>query len=221
MAILERATTTGVAADILREMILAAELKAGEPLRQDLLARRLGISRTPLREALNRLATEGLVRMDPHRGAVVARPSAAELQEIYEVRVLLEKEAALRAAKRCTPEDIADLRAILERQHADEDPRGFAKSNAEFHDRLCAMADQHTMSELITGLRNRSEVYIRLLATMPTSLDRAFREHEAIVEALAQHDPKGVVRAVTDHLASTVSTVTSLIDPWKDDHVRR
>lgn len=216
MPILERATTTEVAADILREMILAAELKGGEPLRQDLLARRLGISRTPLREALNRLATEGLVRMDPHRGAVVARPSAIELREIYDVRVLLEKEAAVRAAKRCTAEDIADLRAMLERQRAHDDPREFAKANAEFHDRICAVAGHRTLAELITGLRNRSEVYIRLLAGMPTSLERAVSEHAAIVAALEQQEPRAVVRAMTGHLVSTVSTVTSLIEVGGD-----
>jgi DNA-binding GntR family transcriptional regulator len=218
MPILERATTTEVAADLLREMILGAELKAGEPLRQDLLARRLGISRTPLREALNRLATEGLVRMDPHRGAVVARPSATELREIYEVRAVLEKEAAQRLAKRCSPEDIEDLRAILEQQRQALDPRDFARSNAEFHDRVFAIAGQRTLSELITGLRNRSEIYIRLLAGMPPSRDRAFRQHVAIVEALEERNSKAVVRAMTDHLASTVSTVSSLMRIEGEDY---
>jgi len=215
--LLERATTTEVAADILREMILSAELRGGEPLRQDLLAKRLGISRTPLREALNRLATEGLVRMDPHRGAVVSRPSADELREIYEVRLVLETEAARRAAKRCTPEDLADLRAILEAQKASEDPAFFARSNAEFHDRLSAIAAQRTLAELVTGLRNRSEVYIRLLAGMPSSLDRARGEHEAIVEALESGNERAVLRAVTDHLRSTVQSVSALIEVSGED----
>jgi DNA-binding GntR family transcriptional regulator len=213
--LLERATTTEVAAAILREMILDAELKGGEPLRQDLLARRLGISRTPLREALNRLATEGLVRMDPHRGAVVVRATAEELREIYEVRVLLEREAAYRAALRCSDEDLRELHAIIEQQRESIDPRAFAKSNTEFHERFCAIAGQRTLSEIITGLRNRSEVYIRLLAGMPTSLERAYDEHLAIVTALERRDQKAVVRTVSDHLASTVRTVAALIETTK------
>lgn len=219
MPVLQRATTTEVAVGILREMILSAELRGGQPLRQDLLAKRLGISRTPLREALNRLATEGLVRMDPHRGVVVSRPTAAELREIYEVRLILETEAARQAARACTDQDVADLRVILELQRTSEEPWFFAKSNAKFHDRVYAIAEQRTLSELITGLRNRSEVYIRLLAEMPLSLSRAREGHDAIVTALAARDEESVVHAVADHLASTVSSVSALIEtPGQETH---
>jgi DNA-binding GntR family transcriptional regulator len=219
MAVLERATTTEVAVGILREMILSAELRGGEPLRQDLLAKRLGISRTPLREALNRLATEGLVRMDPHRGAVVVRPSAEELREVYEVRVILETEAARQAVCACTDQDVADLLVILESQRASEDPLSFAKSNAKFHDRVYAIANKRTLSELITGLRNRSEVYIRLLAEMPVSVSRARDEHAAIVAALAARDEEAVVHAVAGHLASTVNAVSKIIEtPGQETH---
>ena len=212
MPLLERATATEVAAGILREMILSAELPGGEPLRQDALAKQLGISRTPLREALNRLSTEGLVRMDPHRGAIVSRPSADELREIYEVRLIIEIEAARRAARACTDRDTADLHEIMESQRASDDPRLFARSNAAFHDRLFAIANQRTLSDLITGLRNRSEVYIRLLAGMPVSVSRARDEHSAMVDALEQRDEAELVSVVSRHLASTVASVTALID---------
>ena len=217
MPLLERATTTEVAAGILREMILSAELRGGEPLRQDALAKQLGISRTPLREALNRLATEGLVRMDPHRGAIVARPSAEELREIYEVRLILEIEAARQAARACTDRDTDDLHEIMESQRANDDPRLFATSNAVFHDRLIAIANQHTLSDLITGLRNRSEVYIRLLAGTPVSVSRARDEHSAMVDALERRDEPELVSVVAMHLASTVASVSALIDAPRGD----
>ena len=100
----------------------------------------------------------------------------------------------------------------MESQRAIDDTRQFARSNAEFHDRLCAIGNQRTLGELITGLRNRSEVYIRLLAGMPASLTRALEEHSAIVAALARRDEDGIVEAVANHLASTVNSVSTLID---------
>ena len=85
--LLDRTTATEAATDALRSLILSGDIPGGSPLRQDDLAKRLGVSRTPLREALQRLTVEGLIRMDHHRGAVAAVPSIAELREIYDSEI--------------------------------------------------------------------------------------------------------------------------------------
>jgi DNA-binding GntR family transcriptional regulator len=210
--LLERTTASVAATDALRSMILAGELPAGEPLRQDDLAGWLGISRTPLREAFNRLAAEGLIRMDPHRGAVVSRPNVAELTEIYEVRTILEIEAGSRAIDRITSQDVDHLERLVTTHLNISDPADFAQANAEFHDRIYTIAASQTLFQMISGLRNRSETFIRLVASSPQRIQHANVEHRSMVTALAAHDREALTTAIRQHLETTVASIVALTD---------
>ncbi|HVC13811.1 MAG TPA: GntR family transcriptional regulator [Acidimicrobiales bacterium] len=212
-----RVTATEAAADAVRALILSYDLEVGAPLRQHELARRLGVSRTPLREALNRLATEGLVRLDPHHGAVVASPSRGELVEIYETRMLLEVHAGRLAARRVVPGDVDELEDLVERHERAVDAATAARANADFHHRLYAIAGQRVLAETITALRNRSEAFVRLLFGVPQRAAQAAAEHRRMVAALVNGDEGELVTLIGAHLDATVNDVIPLIGGRHDD----
>src|SRR4051812_41671740 len=116
--------------DLLEEAILEGELKPGERLRAEALAQRFGTSRTPIREALLQLEAQGLVEVEPNRGAVVKSFDAADLRDLYEVRALLEPAAAARAATRITATQITELEHLCD-DHAPVEEQ--IASNEAFH----------------------------------------------------------------------------------------
>src|ERR687895_152976 len=109
-----RRTTSEEVASRLREEILRGDLEPGKRLRQGAVATRFGVSTTPVREAFALLQAEGLVRIDPHKGAIVFHPTADDARELYEIRVALETLAIGRALRNLGPEEIQELQSILE-----------------------------------------------------------------------------------------------------------
>lgn len=192
----------------LRELIVSGELPEGAPLRQDELAGKLGVSRTPLREAITRLDGEGLVRSDRHRGAVVRKPTAAELAEVYDIRELLECHAGRLAVRNATPEDIAHLRKVLAQFEEAASIEEWAQLNTRFHTDMYAIAHGELLSDLIAKLRNRSEFYIRVLVSTPGRSHQAEEDHRQILEALVSRDAHALEEAIRLHLRHTVAAVT-------------
>lgn len=209
---IDRTTATEAAAKALRAIILSGEVPAGAPLRQDEIAGRLGVSRTPLREALQRLEAEGLVRLDVHRGAVVAKPSIAQVSEIFELQEVLEAIAGRRAAALRADADLAELRAMLAAHARIEEPGSWEKANVAFHARLYEIAGKPLLSELIGVLRNRSGLYVHMLAAAPEGRSRADREHQEMVAALADGDGDRIEVLIRHHLRTTLEWLKSVID---------
>jgi DNA-binding GntR family transcriptional regulator len=210
--LINRTTATEAATSALRAIILAGEVQAGAPLRQDEVARRLGVSRTPLREALQRLEAEGLVRLDVHKGAVVAKPSIAQVSEIFELQQLLEPVAGRGAIQRRTESDVADLRALVASHSISGDPAAWEAGNAEFHARLYDIARKPMLSEMIGQLRNRSGLYVHMLAKSPQGRTRAHGEHLQMVAALEDGDTSRLEALIRDHLAATLEFLKAVID---------
>jgi DNA-binding GntR family transcriptional regulator len=198
-----------VCTDRLREMIADGDLTAGQPLRQDELAARLGTSRTPIREAVGRLHSEGLVVMEKNRGATVANPTPERLLEIYEVRMLLEPHAAALAAETIDAEHIAVLADLYERMD-NCPPWEFYRLNRSFHLAVYAVAGHATLYEHIRGLRYRSDPYVRILIGGGGGA-AAQHGHRELLDALEAHNAFAARSATRDHLMSTVNTVTSLL----------
>lgn len=193
----------------LREMIADGTLAGGQPLRQDELAAQLGISRTPVREAIARLQAEGLAVVEPNRGATVFRPSPDELKEIYEVRMLLEPYAAKISVKNVTEQNISILRELYGQMN-DSPPWMFFQLNRKFHLTLYEAAQQRELYGLIRGLRYRSDPYIRILAGGGGS-EAAQLGHAALIQAVTDGDEEAAMTITYDHLAQTLATVTSII----------
>jgi DNA-binding GntR family transcriptional regulator len=209
---LDRTTATEAATRALRELILSAGIPAGAPLRQDELARRLGVSRTPLREALQRLEAEGLVRLDLHKGAVVAKPSIAQVSEIFELQEMLESTAGRAAAARAAESDIAAMRELLAEHAAVTEPTEWGRANVEFHTRLYSISGKPLLLEMIAMLRNRSGLYVHMLARSPAGRSRADSEHAEMVDALAAGDGDALVALIRQHLRTTLEWLRGVID---------
>ncbi len=209
--LLDRTTATEAAAYALRSLILSGEIPAGSTLRQDDLAKRLGVSRTPLREALQRLTVEGLIRMDHHRGAVAAVPSIAELREIYELQEILECHAGRETIKRATKSDIAELCERIEELSHAQSPIEWIRGNLAFHSTMYRISNKPLVVEMIGQLRNRASLYINMVARSGESRTRAQHEHGEMVEALVAGDADRLESLIQAHLRATLSWVESQI----------
>lgn len=207
--VIERHTVGSAATDQLREMIMSGVLVEGSPLRQDDLAARLGVSRTPLREAIARLEAEGLVRTDPHRGAVVIKPSIQELREVYEIREALEVLAGELAVPNVTPQAVTQLSGVLDEIEAAGSSDEWAHLNTRFHMEMYSLAQRPQLQDLIGKMRNRSELYVRLLVAKPGRSAKAQDEHREILAALEQRNDRDVTAAIRRHLRSTVESLAS------------
>lgn len=210
--VIDRSTATEAATRVLRALILSGEVPAGAPLRQDDLARRLGVSRTPLREALQRLEAEGLVRLDVHKSAVVAKPSLAQVSEVFELQEVLEPIAGRAAVERRTTSHLAELRSVLDAHMSADEPLAWATGNANFHTRLYEISQKPLLVEIIGLLRNRSGLYVHMMARSSQRRQRADREHREMLNALEAGDAGQLEKLIRLHLRTTLAWLKTVID---------
>jgi DNA-binding GntR family transcriptional regulator len=186
-----------------RELILGGELAAGTRLGEIELAERLGVSRTPVREALGRLAAEGLVELVPNRGARVASWSVAELEGVFELRAALEPELTALAVPRATEADVEQLdglaHAMLDAGAA-QDLDALVPLNRDFHDRLVALADHPAMAAALAGAVHPPIVVRNFHAYDDASLRRSLAHHVEIVAAVRAGDPAWARAVMTAHI---------------------
>jgi DNA-binding GntR family transcriptional regulator len=197
-------------AERLRAEIVAGDLEAGSRLRQVEIARRYGVSTTPVREALATLQQEGLVRLHPQRGAVVFVPDVDDLREHYEIRAALEALAAAKAAERFAPEWAAPLRAYLAEMRQAPPAARYIALNQRFHTELYAHSDRPKLTRMIAGLRDASSSYLHIYrAAEDFPVARLDAEHGEILAACEARDPERAARAVREHLQHTVDHVAA------------
>jgi DNA-binding GntR family transcriptional regulator len=190
--------------DRLRAAIVAGRLLPNERLVEADLTRQLGVGRSAIRTALARLEHEGLVELEPHRGARVRLVSVPEAVEILQARAALEGLAVNRAAHNATEADVAGLRAILAEMRALLDAGDLLKAsdtNAVLHRRLLEIGGHATANRLIDGLRSQLVRFTYRTILVPGRSERSFAEHTAIVDAIAAHDGAAAERAMRRHLS--------------------
>ena len=151
-----RRTASEAVAEQLRAQIHTGELKPGTRLRQAEVAERFGVSTTPVREAFALLQAQGLVRIDPHKGAIVFHPTADDARELYEIRVALETLAIGRALKSLGPEEIQELQSILEEMKRVEGTDGWFGLHNRFHMLLYNSSGMPRLATTIANLRDSS-----------------------------------------------------------------
>jgi len=177
-------------ARLLRRAIREREFLPGDQLSQDELAKRFGVSRIPLREALRTLAGEGLIVMRPNLGAVVTELRADDVRELYDLRLQLEPPLAADIVEHCRPEDLEELRGVLARMDAvaKSDVDKWADLHYLFHRRVDELSHRpHTLRLLIQVL-NLVEPYSRVHAQLTGTVPHGAVEHAAIVRALQDGD---------------------------------
>jgi len=192
-------------AERLRTRIFAHELAPGAWLDEQAIAAALGISRTPLREALKVLAGEGLVRLEPRRGCYVAELTEQDLDEIFPVMALLEGRCAWEAARRAGSRDFSELAAIhkdLERHAAANDADRFFEANQAFHAAVQRIAGNRFLAQMIDDARRVLKLTRRDSLRLDGRLKQSLAEHRAILAALQQRDADQAARLMHDHLLS-------------------
>ena len=191
-------------ADTLEGMILDGTFADGERLDEMQLAQRFSVSRTPLREALQRLALSGLVEQLPRRGVFVRQPGPVELIEMFEVMAELESACARLAASRITDEALAEMRASNARcQSAVEarDADGYYRENERFHAILYRQSGNSYLEQECRRLHRRLTPFRRLQLRLRGRLAQSMAEHEAVVAALERGDARAASDAIRAHVA--------------------
>ncbi len=191
------------AARRLREMIVSGELAPGSRVPERELCEKLAISRTPLREALKILASEGLIQLAPHRGATVTRMSPADLHHAFRVVEALEALAGELACERISDMEIDTIAELHRRMrcHYDNGERPeYFRLNQEIHDRIVAAAGNPTLSEVHQKLSRQIQQARYMPNYSNARWQRAVRDHDQILEALRARDGQGLAAILKQHL---------------------
>jgi len=189
-------------AERLRERIVAHTMAPGSWIDEQALTAELGISRTPLREALKVLAAEGLVTMKPRRGAYVTEVSERDLSEVYHLLSLLESDAAAVVAQQATDDELTELATLhkrLEATVADRD--AFFAANEAFHMRLLEIDGNRWRNQLVADLRKVMKLYRHHSLFKQGRLDASLKEHRKIMAALKARNAPLVQQLMQQHMA--------------------
>lgn len=217
---LDRATLTiaGRSAEVLRQMVLDGALAPGQRINEVELAAALGVSRGPLREAIQRLASEGLLTTVSHRGAYVRTFDETELRELYELRIAVESHAVRLAADRVTAADVAGLQALLDQTHeiltsgtAVAYPR-----DHDFHVRVVALAGNRRLLDASVEINQQIQLARSRSARQPLRARDAYDEHAAVVSSLSDRDGERAAALLTEHLRASLDSALQLLDSAED-----
>jgi len=215
---------SSVVYNYLKEGILSGQFRSGEALRQELISKVLNVSRSPVREALNQLEREDLVILRPRRGYVVTSLSADDIEEIFEIRQMLEEFAAREATRKRSSRDVLALKGVyheLEQQleQNPDDMSGFMALDRKFHDILLEPSGKGRVSQILNNLRDSVERYVRLELTTHT-LPEVQREHKAILKAYEDGDEDEMAKFIRSHCGCVCRRViTSLSE--EDENVTK
>jgi len=199
----------------LREAILRGYFDPGEKLDQDRIAKELKVSRTPVREALQRLESEGFVDIRPHYGAFIAVVSKQDVHEIYQVRGLLEAEV-VRQVTPLIPDSVFDeLELSLAKDQAQLEAGDTARhfeSDIYFHETIISFVENKLLKEILDSLNNRI-IRVRRFAQLQPGfhLVESFQEHRAIFQAMRQRDAEAAAAAMRTHLEKSALRIQQFI----------
>lgn len=205
--------------DELRAAILRGEYAPRQRLIETELTERYGTTRFVLRNALTRLASEGLVELQPNRGARVREISAEEAIEITEIRRAVESLVAARAAQQVTDEEIAELKDLGEAMTAavaNMDMLGYSEINAQLHGTIRRIADHTTATRIIEQLHGQMVRHQFRLSLVPGRPSVSLPEHLAIIDAVCARDPEQARQAMHDHLGSVLQMLVKVTAPAGD-----
>jgi DNA-binding GntR family transcriptional regulator len=203
-----RRTTYEEVLDRLRRAILGGVLPPGTPLVLSELSAQLGVSRTPIREAIRDLAAEGLVDFDSYRSSIVHTPTLAEAREVYDLRLLLEPIAVRRAVANITDAELARARALHESMVATAELGAWVQLNRDFHATLMDPAASPRLLSIIAGLRNAAAIQVAMsLRAESKHLAESNVEHGQIIDAYERRDADAATALTENHLRSTLDII--------------
>jgi len=199
---------------LIEEALLMGELSPGSRIVEAELARQAGISRGPVREAIQQLVGEGVLVQYPSRGTFVVQWTPQAVEEAYTLRAVLERLAIQEAAKRATPEDIAQLQAIVDEMavHArDGDNRALVRLDVHFHEHLYALSGHLLLQEVLARLRRRLYALMGMDEGYALHRDEMARDHQRIVDALRAGDPALAGEVISAHILAVGAEVVEQV----------
>lgn len=198
----------------LRQAILKGELKPGERLMEIQLAQRLGVSRTPIREAIRKLELEGLVTMVPRKGAEVAKITEKSLRDVLEVRKALEELAMQIACDKVNDDTISDLVEALEefkKATNSKELTAIAEADVNFHDVIYNSTNNEKLIQILNNLREQMYRYRIEYIKDYSSHERIIEEHETIIDCLRQRDKEKATITICNHIDNQEMAVINSI----------
>ena len=198
----------------LREAILRGDLVPGERLMELQLASKLGVSRTPIREAIRMLEQEGLAITIPRKGAIVAGMTEKDMQDVLEIREALEELSVQVACDKITDEQIAMLRETMENfkeSLESGDIKRMAEADVEFHNVIYQATDNPKLINMLSNLQEQMYRYRVEYLKNPDNHDQLLQEHEAIYKGILEKDKYGVTQMIRRHISNQVDVVKHII----------
>jgi len=202
---MEHKTLANAIADKLRQEILSDHYSAGTQLRQDALAKAFGASRIPVREALIQLESEGLIKMIPHKGAVVTSLSKAEINDVFDLRLILETRLFKESIPKLTEIDFINLDEIQQKFGAairSGDLTQWGKLNTSLHTTLYSRAELPQTVSVVSGLLQKSDRYTRVQLSSKEARKRAEKEHANLIDAAKKKNIQAACAMLAEHIES-------------------
>lgn len=198
----------------LRQAILKGDLKPGERLMEIQLATKLGVSRTPVREAIRKLELEGLVLMVPRKGAEVAQITEKSMVDVLEIRRALEELAVRLACERMTPEGLENLKQAeekFEKVLGQEDITTVAGADVEFHDTILRATDNQKLIQLLSQFREQMYRYRVEYLKREECHPQVIKEHQDIIQTIENRNKDEAAEYICNHIDSQVKAVADTI----------
>lgn len=209
-----RVNVSEAAYSAVKQVLLSTKYSPGGRVDIEELCRDLGVSRTPVFDALNRLEAEGLVEIVPRKGVYLVTLSEEKARELYVVREILEGMATKLAAKNLTEKHIEQLRKALEKQSsclAKNDTEGYASATIKFHNTIVEAAGNKTLERILNAVYSQMEALRLRTLYLPKRLRQSFAEHERIFEALLKRNPENSERVAREHIAATTDYALEIL----------
>ena len=185
----------------LRDGIRSGEYRPGQRLREAELATQLAVSRTPIREAIRRLASDGLIEVAPSRGMMIIELRKQQVRELYALRKVLEGAAAGMAAQHASPSELTDMRALVKRMNsASKSPAEVARINQLFHAAIHEAAHNHYLAQALLQLSDSLALLPRTTFEVRGRTEEACKEHLAILDAIERRAPEEAERLARKHI---------------------
>ena len=213
MKTIQKKTLHEEIANNLREMIMSGELREGDKIKENELCDMMGISKTPLREALRVLSAEGLIRLIPNRGSYVTTPTFEEIKEMFDVMVALEGLCARTAAEKMSDRDFKELEGLhqeLEKNYKRKDQKEYIRQNNLYHSYVQKLAGNKTLNQIVNGLRQKILLYRFQSLNLQGRFEQSIEEHRSLLEAFRKRDPKKAESLMKSHLKKQCDAMEKL-----------
>jgi DNA-binding GntR family transcriptional regulator len=215
MKVIEKKTLHEEIANNLRELIMSGELQEGDKIKEDALCNSMGISKTPLREALRVLSVEGLIKLVPNRGSFVSTPTFEEIREMFDVMSVLEGICARAAAEKMSAKDLTTLEKLhnkLEKNFKRKAQREYIRINNQYHAFVQELAGNRTLNQIVNGLRQKILLYRYQSLNLPARFEQSIQEHRELIEAFRKKDSKKAETLMRRHLKTQCDALEKLAE---------